>query len=496
MKIIKSSIIICLLAVLFAGCNKEKLSELNNDTKNPTDVSGEYLLSNAEQNLSDQIASTNVNNNIYKLWAQYWTETTYPDEAQWNITKRNVPRSVWSVFYRDVLSDLSRAKELINAQTKTTGLPADELNRVTSERDNKLAIIDVLMVYTYQRLVDTFGNIPYSQALDIAATTTPAYDDAETIYQKLFDRLDQDIAMMDPSFDSFTPEAEYIYNGDVASWVVFANSLKFKMAVHVMDVPSLDPGGKAQAALTAGIISSVLENARYPYSTVVPNTNPLWEDLVASGRDDFVGANTFIDTLNSLGDPRLPYFFDGNLTDGSGDPIYIGGVYGARNGYDTLTQVSLVFRDPTYENRLIDYTEMQFYLAEARASGIITTGNAVDYYNEGVKSSILFWGGTDAEATTYLATVPYDDANWRMSIGVQEWISFYSRGFEGWTTIRRLDLVENLNVPPGLGLEKKDYPVRFTYPVEEQTLNGANYSQAAAAIGGDSKTTKLFWDKY
>ena len=36
---------------------------------------------------------------------------------------------------------------------------------------------------------------------------------------------------------------------------------------------------------------------------------------------------------------------------------------------------------------------------------------------------------------------------------------------------------------------------RFTYPINEQTLNAANYGAAATAIGGDLLTTKLFWDK-
>jgi hypothetical protein len=39
-------------------------------------------------------------------------------------------------------------------------------------------------------------------------------------------------------------------------------------------------------------------------------------------------------------------------------------------------------------------------------------------------------------------------------------------------------------------------PLRLTYPVVEQTLNGSNWRAAAAAIGGDLVSTKLFWDKH
>jgi len=39
-----------------------------------------------------------------------------------------------------------------------------------------------------------------------------------------------------------------------------------------------------------------------------------------------------------------------------------------------------------------------------------------------------------------------------------------------------------------------EIPVRLTYPISEQTLNGASYTDASIAIGGDDVTTKLFWD--
>jgi hypothetical protein len=41
------------------------------------------------------------------------------------------------------------------------------------------------------------------------------------------------------------------------------------------------------------------------------------------------------------------------------------------------------------------------------------------------------------------------------------------------------------------------FPNRLPYPssrYNEQALNGANYTQAAAAIGGDKPETKLYWD--
>jgi hypothetical protein len=40
------------------------------------------------------------------------------------------------------------------------------------------------------------------------------------------------------------------------------------------------------------------------------------------------------------------------------------------------------------------------------------------------------------------------------------------------------------------------YPLRLTYPVQEQNLNTANYNAASSAIGGDVVTSKIFWDKF
>jgi hypothetical protein len=44
-----------------------------------------------------------------------------------------------------------------------------------------------------------------------------------------------------------------------------------------------------------------------------PNTNPVWVDLVQSGRSDFVIANTLVDFMNNLSDPRRSVYFDQNL---------------------------------------------------------------------------------------------------------------------------------------------------------------------------------------
>ncbi len=476
-------ILITLLVVIVATIMScKKLDTLNEDTKSATKVPSATLFSNAMKNLLDQETTPSVNSNVFRAFSQYWTETTYTDECNYDVLNRKIPDYEFRTIYRDVLADLKEAKRVSDGESEVVSTAAVKKNRA--------AITEILTVYAYQRLVDIFGNIPYDQSLDIS-NVLPVYDDAKTIYAKLFVRLDAAIADLNTSEASFG-DADLIYAGDVASWKTFAYSLKLKMGITVADVTELDPAGKITSAVTGGVFTSASESASFQYLGASPNTNPVYVELVASGRHDWVATNTMVDIMDTLNDPRMNDYFDSNM----GAGVYLGGTYGASNTYANFTHITPTVQDPTRVSLLLDYTEVQFYLAEAAARGLIG-GSAETYYNEGITSSILYWGGTSAEATVYLLNpaVAYTTApgTYKQKIAVQAWIAYYDRGLIGWTTWRRLD-APILNPPPGK--TNADIPTRFTYPIGEQTLNGANYTAAAAAVGGDKLTTKLFWDKY
>ena len=145
----------------------------------------------------------------------------------------------------------------------------------------------------------------------------------------------------------------------------------------------------------------------------------------------------------------------------------------------------------------MDYPEIAFGLAEAAARGYSVGGTAEDFYNKAVTASIKYWGGSDADVATYLKNplVAYTTAKgtYKQKIGTQKYLALYNRGFEAWTEWRRLD-APTFNVPANKTYA--EIPVRFTFPVGEQTLNKANWTAASTAIGGDKLTTKLFWDKF
>jgi hypothetical protein len=486
MKIMKKKYLILLVLVAsFSACT-DKFEEFNTDVKNPAIVAGESLFSNAERVLARTISSTNVNLNIFKLMAQYWTECTYIDEANYDLVNRSIPDNLFEEYYQGVLKDLQEAALIIDAALPDAG--EDPATHET-EQSNKLAIIELLNVYAFQNLVDIFGDVPYSEALDIERIS-PKYDDAATIYADLIARIDAALADMDDSEASFG-EADLIYGGDVELWKKFANSLKLKIAITMADASATIAKSAAESAVNAGVFTSNDDNALFPFLSAT-HPNPLYEDLVQSGRNDFVPANTIVDIMNNLGDPRRPYYF--TLFQGA----YVGGRYGYESPYSLHSHIPNAIAAPNFNGILLTYDEVLFYMAESAERGFSVGNNAGALYRDAIRASILFWGGTETEANNYVAqsNVNYATAagTWRQKIGTQAWIAFYTRGLEGYTMWRRMDYpVFNI---ASLITSYDEIPIRFPYPVSEQTLNKASYTSAASAIGGDLISTALFWDKF
>jgi hypothetical protein len=88
--------------------------------------------------------------------------------------------------------------------------------------------------------------------------------------------------------------------------------------------------------------------------------------------------------------------------------------------------------------------------------------------------------------------VAWNADNWKELIGTQAWLAFYTRGLIGYNEWRRLDY-PIFNLPETVA-NYNEIPTRFTYPVNEQTLNKTNYEAASGNIGGDLPSTRIFWD--
>ncbi len=465
------------LLFLASACT-EDLASLNVETKKPAAIPAPTLFSNAVKSLAGNLATASVNTNVFRFTTSQWAMAVYQDEAQYDFATRAIPNSWWNAMYRDVLADLRESARLINADP--TLLP--------KEKANKLAILDIMEVYTFGILVNSFGNIPYTQALD-AAQLFPAYDDAKTVSASLLTRLNASIAKLDPSASGFTASEDVVYKGSVAKWAKFANTLRFKLGMVLADVDASAAKSAAEAS-DAGAISTAADNGLFTYLTASPNQNPIHVDIILGGRQDYIAAKDLMDKLLGWNDPRVGAYFS---TNNSGK--YAGGIVGKVNTYVDFSRAGsrVTAADAPYV--LADYVETEFLRAEAKERGFTVAGSAESHYNNAITASILYWGGTAAQAAAYLAQpeVAYTTAegDWKQKIGTQKWIALYNRPYETWTEVRRFDQPK-ITAPVNA---KSGFPTRLTYPNTEQTLNGKNYTAAASAIGGDVVTTKLFWDK-
>lgn len=466
--------------LLLASCTKNMTEKLNNSPKLPETATGGGLFANAQKEFTDQITTPNVNSGIFELIVQYWAETSYPQESQFQLTERSIPENWWNTFYRDVAMDINAAEKNISVMQ---GVNVDPI-----VKKNKLALCNIFKAYAFSVLVNTFGDIPYTEALN-PENLSPKYDDQKTVFYALIDSLTAAVNELDSSAGSFG-SSDLIYGGDVKMWVKFANSLKLRLGLLIADVDPAKAKTVVESAVKGGVISSNSENAVFHYLAAPPNTNPIWTNLVQSGRNDFVPATTIIGIMEDRDDPRMPAYF----TIAEDTTAYVGGIPGNGNSFKGLSHVTDPILAPDFPSVLMSYSEVEFNLAEAVERGMNVGGTAEEHYNNAITASLEYWDVSKADITAYLADpeVNYSTAsgNWREKIGIQAYISLYLRGFDAWTEWRKLDFP---------ALEKPDaaispIPVRFPYPNSEAQLNPNNFKQAGEAIGGDEVTTHLFWD--
>jgi len=499
----KKLLIIISVFMVFSACSK--LEDLNKNTKDFTIVSGQSLYNGATRALINQMFTVNVNNNNTLLFVQHWSETTYPDESQYDMVTRAQPGAHQNIMYRNVLANYKQAAKLMMEE------PIGVAGITQKQRDNQLAIIEIMSVLTWSNIIETFGDMPYKEALDYTKPQ-PTYDDGMTVYKDLIARLNAALAKMDPAVAGMPPGFDNIYGGTAAGtakWIHFGNTLKLRMGLMLADVDAATAKTAIESAAPNVFIKD--EKAALNYLSASPNQNPLYVELVASGRFDFCVTSIIINAMQptatpdpatnvltvTVADPRLPFY--ATKTD---QGVYLGSKQGAANSYSAFSHVNF----PTAASGasvpmvIMDYAEAEFLLAEAVERGFsVGATTAETHYNNAVTASIVSWGGTAAQATTYLAqpTVAYATAftNWKQKIGTQAWLAYWYRGFSAWNSFRRLDYPKLL-APTKYYEDINAVPTRYTYAVSEQTLNGVSYTAAAAKIGKDHALTKLFWDKF
>jgi len=473
----KKQIVILITLAFTLSCSD--FGDINEDPKAATSVPAATVYANANKELVDLMTESSVNVNILRFFSQTWTSTTYTDEPNYDLKVRDQPGNHWNRSYRDILKDLNEARTIINSSDPGGTSPA--------VIQNQLASINILEVFTYHVLVDTFADVPFTQALDIG-NVNPMYDDDAAIYDAIIMQLTTAINNIDVSAGSFGA-SDLLYGGDMALFKKFANSLKLRMAVRIANVDAGMAATMASEAIASGVFESNADNATMEYLDGSPNANPVWTDLVESGRQDFIPSDVVVDIMVALDDPRIPVFFDDNL----GADTYKGGAYGENAPYATHTHLGDIFHQPDTEGVLMDYPEVAFLLAEAEELGLANPpGTPEENYEEAVTASLEYWGAEGADAYLAQPNVAYATAasTWQETVAVQKWIHLFNRGFEAWTTYRLYGAPALKTTP----FSNEQPPRRYTYPNDEPSVNGPGYDAAASAIGGDEKSTRVFWD--
>lgn len=485
MKIVKTIFFAGAVVLSVASC--DNLDSLNKDQKAYTTTLPSALMTSAQVNYAYFLTNASVNDNNFRGYAQHWTTTTYTDEVNYNQEKRNLGNSHAILLYRDVLQDFTNAQKMLREKE---ALGSVDL----AVKKNSIAILEIQIIMTYQTLVDLFGDVAYSQALDIATYPYPKYDDAKTIYLDLAARLDLAIADLDVSNGSFG-KTDLVYEGDVAKWKTLANSVKLKMGLHLADVDPAKAKQMVETAFVSGVMTNEDETALFKYYTTNTDMNPLYNTLV--NESQIVPTAFFVDRLNATEDPRRDAFFD-PISKKEGK--YVGAAYAQQVTYGSYSNMGTRLKEKSNPGILFDYTETCFLLADAANRGFAVGGTAENYYTKGIEASLSFWGVASADAQSYLARtdVAFATASGTVKekIANQLWIAYFNRGFEAWTEYRRLDFPVLL--APTTAVEEADgkVPVRNIYSIFDKTLNKDNYEAASSAIGGDLMTTKIFWDKF
>jgi hypothetical protein len=176
------------------------------------------------------------------------------------------------------------------------------------------AAAKVMKAFAFQRLVDQYGDIPYTQALQGASNVTPAYDKADAVYKNLADLCDQAITAFkanttpastfrtaDPLFNSSSATTE------INRWIQFAQTIKLRLIIRAQ--------GKVQFTNTNfdTTIGFLTDDAivQPGYQKITGKQNPFWNSFAYTVANAVsAGATQYAPT------PWIMSFYNGNkLTD-------------------------------------------------------------------------------------------------------------------------------------------------------------------------------------
>ncbi|MYY26740.1 SusD/RagB family nutrient-binding outer membrane lipoprotein [Elizabethkingia anophelis] len=352
--------------------------------------------------------------------------------------------------------------------------------------------------YFFVSLTETYGDIPYSEAVK-DGIFYPKYDDQKSIYKDVLNEL----ALANTELSKFNSNisGDLIYNGDLLKWRKLINSYRLRILMDlskraddsdlnvkqsfadIVNNPSQNP-----------IMEGIGDSGALPFYNLVNNRYPYFNsnDLKTA----YYMEQSFVDKLKKSKDPRLFKMAEkktstvGVMPD---DPFsYYDGLYGSGDLGENSKRASdglasrinpRYFDDPINEPTLLmGYAELQFILAEAAVRGWIG-GNANAYYTKGISASMDFYKIGSADAAAYLAqpTIalkPNSEIEQIKQIMDQKHTAlFFNTGWRIFYDQRRTGFPKFNTDGKGI-LNDGKIPKRRMYPSTEITNNNTNLTNA------------------
>lgn len=528
-KNIKLTALSFLLLIFMVGCETTNLDLLNDPSElTPDSADPDLLLNNAQLRYVAAIAYNEDNEDGLNVRA---AETVRMQHLFGNYTgpfaaANSALDDPWKDLYRETLQDISIL------------LP------IAEERDlqGHIGMAKFLKALAFVTLVDLWGDVPYTEALQGSMVIAPNVEDGQMIYNDMLTLLDEAITAFENT--QVMPADDLFYGGDTDKWITATRTLKFKMYAQMRLIGNFQ--SEINTLINQGLIDDASEDLEFKYSTVSSATgesrHPYYAlNYDADGADDFM-CNYYMHLLKDdkgFNDPRLRYYFyrqtptapEGDFLDCEGDAVinfcYIGDFYWGRDhGYDAgvdpdqllrttygLYPIGGAFDADTFKPvtnspgaggagifpfMLSSY--VKFLMAES-ALMVGTTGDPRALLEEAIRDSMdkvlnfapsqvpAAFAASSDDVDDYLDYVlaAYDaagDDEGRLDVIMKEYyIALWGNGIEAYNMYRRTGLPSDMSDPV---IEAGAFMRSFLYPAGETATN-PNIPQKPV-------TTKVFWD--
>lgn len=353
--------------------------------------------------------------------------------------------------------------------------------------DNYKAIAKIMKAFHIAMLVDTYGDVPYSEAFGRGTNTQPAYDDDEAVYNSIYEELNTAINMIDNApAGTLAASTDVMLDGDMGEWKKFANTLKLRMLLRQVNTGTnlsaqygeLTSNGigfvDATVSVNPGYANQA--NQQNPFYTIfgfTPGGNPTNNNQAARGNEFFV------DFLKNSDDPRLTQLFLPAASDGEIRGIRQNLYVDEFNSDATSALGPGLLVGSTQDLQVMLGSESLFLQAEAAFRGLIP-GDPAALYKAGIAASFSELGATganDYEADSINNKINWDLANSSgneiEAIITQKWIAGgYISGFEAWMDRVRTGFPSGIPIPDGAF--SSVFPTNLLYPTSELATNSAN----------------------